>query len=470
MASNQNILTYNAKAIQVEQAYYTPVSTVQGVPVGTAYAFIGRVDPWANNTPENPLETQQYLKQTFKNMFAAKKVTTNNISPVIQRINWTTNTVYSAYSDVVDMFATDENGYLIYPFYVKNRYDQVFKCLWNNNGAPSQFEPFFQPGTYQTNNIFANAGDGYKWKYIYTIDVGSKKSFMDSNWMPVPVGANTPNPYLTSAGYGDIEVINITSGGGGYDAVNTYIVATITGDGYGATANITPQQVTNGIITDIVVSNPGTNYTNANVAINVYTSSNLAIPVIISNTATAIAPVSPVGGHGYDPLSELGCYNVMYTVEFNGSENGVIPTDPEYYQVGLLVDPSDYNSYPYPASNAIYNLATQFTVASNIGNIYQDDEVVVQVDNNNNVLFSGTVLSFDSASSVLQLINTNGSFVIGSAVKGLNSGASRTLLQISEPLMIPFSGYLAYIENRTGVQRSADGIEQFKFILGYGGL
>jgi hypothetical protein len=30
-----------------------------------------------------------------------------------------------------------------------------------------------------------------------------------------------------------------------------------------------------------------------------------------------------------------------------------------------------------------------------------------------------------------------------------------------------FSGYISYIQNRSAVQRSSDGIEQFKFVLGY---
>jgi hypothetical protein len=29
------------------------------------------------------------------------------------------------------------------------------------------------------------------------------------------------------------------------------------------------------------------------------------------------------------------------------------------------------------------------------------------------------------------------------------------------------SGYMAFIENRTGITRSEDGIEQFKIVLGY---
>ena len=134
--------------------------------------------------------------------------------------------------------------------------------------------------------------------------------------MPVPLGVFTSQPYGTQAGYGDIEVINITNGGSGYDAVNNYIVVTVTGDGQGASASITPSQIVNGIIQDVTVVNAGNNYTYATVSISSYTSSNLRY--LSSGTgATAIAPVSPVGGHGYDPFGELGCSHVMFSVDFN---------------------------------------------------------------------------------------------------------------------------------------------------------
>jgi len=479
--SNLNLLTNNAKINQIILDYYAPVSKVQNSVFNTTYAFLGKEDPWTyapDNTteiPTQPTQDQKYLKSVFKNMFAAKLLNTSNIRPVIQRIDWANNTNYFAYSDNVDLTAKDSNGLLINNFYVKNRYDQVFKCLANNNGGISTQEPYFQPGSYGTNNIYQD-NDYYKWKYMYTIDAGSKKSFMDSNWMPLPTSFNTPQPYLTTAGSGDIEVINVTNGGSGYDPVNTYVVVTVTGDGSGVIANVTSSQVVNGVIKDVVVKAgyAGSNYTYANVSIVAYTSSNLAIISPTSSGATAIAPISPVGGHAYDPISELGCSNIMYQVEFNGTEKDSsgkdqIPVDGvNYRQVGLLVQPQIYGSSGAVLANGtIYNTSTQLTLSSGAGNVYIADEVVQQFDINNNIVFSGTVLSFSTSTNVLQLINTKGSYVIGQSITGYTSGASRTVFSASLPSLIPFSGYITYIENRAGVQRSSDGIEQFRFILGY---
>jgi hypothetical protein len=474
MVPNLNTLTNHAKVIRVETDYYNPTAKVYGNPIGSIYAFIGQEDSWplinSVETPTKPTEDQAYLKKVFKNIFAVKLINNNNVSPVISRINWANNKNYFAYSDNVNMNAKDNSGFPLYNFYIKNRYDQVFKCLANNNGGLSTTEPYFQPGSYGTNNIY-QGNDLYKWKYMYTIDAGLKKNFLDTDWMPVPVGANTPQPYLTRAGYGDIEVINVVNGGSGYDAVNTYIVVSVTGDGVGVIANVTSSEVTDGVIKDIIIKSgySGKNYTYANVAITAYTSANLSYVSPNGTGATAVAPVSPVGGHSYDVISELGCNHIMYTAEFNGTEGGIIPTTGvNYRQVGILVNPQIYGpSGPILANGAIYNTTTQFLLSSGGGNVYSSDEIVQQKDSNGNVTYYGTVLNFNTSSNLLQLINTIGTYTVGQSIIGATSGASRVVLSVTEPTLIPFSGYITYIENRVGVQRSSDGIEQFKFVLGY---
>lgn len=463
--ANQNLLTYGFNASQIKQDYYSPSLVLSGStnPTESIYCFLSQVLPWADdNNPDVPEQTQRYLKTVYKSMFVAKHITSNNITPVAQRFDWTSGEIYDYYRDDIDMFEKDSSGLLVKIFYVKNRYDQVFKCLDNNNEAESTDEPFFQPGTYNTNNVFTSGVDGYKWKYIYTIDVGNKVKFMDSTWIPVPVGSKTPNA-TTTAGTGSIDAIILTNGGVNYEPSNTTI--TITGDGTGATANLS---MSSGVITDINIFNPGSNYTYANVSI---TSANTQ-----ASNAAAFAPVSPVGGHGYDPVSELGCNHIMYTVEFNSTErlNGVdyIPIDIDYRQVGLLINPMASDTYPAFANGSIYDLSTQITVASGFG-AYTPDETVVQIDINPNnttygqVIFTGTVLSFNTSTNVIKLINTSGTVTTSASIQGQTSGTTRTLLASTTPKFMKFSGYIAYIQNRSAVQRSADGIEQFKFVLGY---
>jgi hypothetical protein len=324
--------------------------------------------------------------------------------------------------------------------------------LWNGNGAAATDEPMFTPGTYGTNNIYVGS-DGYKWKFIYSIDTGLKVKFMDTKWMPVGVSTTSLNALTAPEGIGGVEVINVYSGGSGYDAPNATITVTVTGDGNGAVATA---NTSNGSIIDIIVTNPGANYTYANVT----------ITTALGNGVVAYANTSPVGGHGFDPISELGCSHVMYSVEFNGSENGEIPTDIDFHQLGLVVNPTSKQSSPNPANGSIYRTTTDLIVAPGFGT-FERDEVVYQGSSLAAATFTAKVLSFDVATNVLRLINTTGTPALNGSVYGNTSSTARTVLTVSYPNFVLFSGYLAYIENRESIQRSFDGIEQYRFVLGY---
>ncbi len=454
--ANKNILTNGSKVSQIELMYYAPVAVVPpylNEPINVFYCFLAKPLPWDDEiNPPVPSTDLKSLKQVYRNMFIAKKIKTNDISPVIQRVDWTSGVTYDYFQDDVDMFEKDVNGYITKVFYVKNKYDQVFKCLWNNNGQPATAEPYFEPGTYTANKMFQGE-DGYKWKFMYTIDTGLKLKFMDKEWMPVAIGTNTPNPLITSAGAGSLDVINVIDGGSGYDPGNSVVQVVITGDGTGAAATA---DVEDGVITDIIVTNPGGNYTYANVTIQSGYGANAII-----TTST-----SPVGGHGFNPFSELGCDHVMLTCEFEGDEGGLLPTDIDFHQLGIIVNPTTKQYNPVYANGVSYSTTTDIVVApgSDIG--FQMDEIVYQgpVDN---PTFIGTVLYFNLSTNLLKLINTRGVPVINSPIFGQSTTSTRTVLSYSLPNFAIYSGYLAYIENRPGVQRSDDGIEQLKFVLGF---
>ena len=459
--ADKNIITYGARLTGVREHYYSPVAKIIATDqlVETFYCFLAKVDPWPNeNVPPTPTQDQMNLKKIYKNIFVVKKIGTNNISPVIERIDWASGTVYDYYQDTVDMLEIDQNGFLIYHFYVKNRFDQVFKCLWNNNGGAATDEPYFQPGTYTSNNLYLGA-DGYKWKFIYSVDIGAKLKFMDTTWMPVPIGIPGPTslyspPWQTTpARSGNIDVINVTDGGSGYDPANTPITVTVTGDGIGATGTAV---VTANVITNVIVTNQGSGYTYANVAI---TSAE-------GSGATAIAPVSPISGHGTDPIGELGCSHVMFTSEFNGDEGGFVPVDIDFRQVGIVVNPYSQASYPNPANSTIYKTTTDITVVTGTGT-YLNDEIVYQGNSLSAATFKGTVLSFDDAQGVVKLINTIGTPIINATLFGDTSGTARTTTGVSNPDYDIFSGHIMFVENRSSIQRSADGIEQLRFVLGY---
>lgn len=457
-SANVGLLTYNSGVFHSTSTYYSPsvILPSTGEYLNSMYCFLSRVVPWTTETdPPAPIQTQKYIKDLYKNMFIAKKITSNDMSPVVERIDWVSGDIYDYYRDDVDMFQKDPNGTITRRFYVRNKFDQVFKCLWNNNGTTTTKEPYFEPGTFSTNNVFQGS-DGYKWKYMYTITYANKIKFLDDTWMPVPLPSSAPNAIDTFAGSGSIDVINLTNGGTGYDLANADVYVTVTGDGKYASANVT---VTSGVITDVVVANTGSNYTYANVSIS----------SAIGSNATAVVYSSPIGGHGFNPISELGCMHVMLTASFDKSESGAIPTDIDFRQIGIISNPYVYyGSDKIVANSTTYRLSTDYLVSTGSG-AYTQDEIVYQSTTNSlaTAYFTSTTLSFDSASNQLKLLNNQGTANLNEIFYGANSGTGRVALQKNDTMFVPFSGYLMYVENREAVTRSADGSEQFKLVLGY---
>ena len=452
MANNRSLLTSYARSYTVENMYFSPASIVSGyhnLP-DTIYCFLASIDPWTDNeNPPVPTQDERYLKSVLKKIFAVKRLYSSDISPVAERIDWTANTTYIHYQDNVDMLEKDTEGKLVNKFYVRNQYDQIFKCLWNANSSPSTSEPYFRPGFFTDNGIF-QGDDNYKWKYIYTIDSATKLKFFDNDWIPIKVTKNIGNPLKSTYGYGAVEVINVLTGGQGYAVPLT---VNIIGDGYGANAVAT---ISGNTISDITITNPGYNYTFANVSI---------------TSASGVgfvgeSPVSPLGGHGYDPVSELGVSNLMISPRFKFSENGQLYTDITYYQIGILVNPSsNSNGEDYNANSDFYNVTTKLTLSSAIDYGYNVGEVVYQGATLEDATFYGTVIKFED--TLLTLINTTGAIDTSSLITGNESGTQRLVFSYSEPDFIPVSGYPIFLQNRTGIQRSIDGIDHFKIIIGY---
>jgi hypothetical protein len=262
--------------------------------------------------------------------------------------------------------------------------------------------------------------------------------------IPAGIGANTVNS-------GNVPVVNPIVRGSGY-ASNTIIRVT----GANTRPAVATAIIENGEIVDYVVTDPGEGYTSANVE-------------IISTTgvgAIASANVSSIGGHGSDPFEEFGAQNIMVTNTFTEDEANLIPTDINYRQIGFVINPVAKSSYPNQCQDPIYSTTTDLVV-SNGFDFYTSDEIVYQGTDLANATFSATCLSFNNDTNVLRLINTTGTASNGATLIGEKTGTSRTVLNVSLPDYIPYSGYITYIENRTGTQRSADGSEQVRLVVGF---
>jgi hypothetical protein len=177
------------------------------------YMFVSRPQPWANSSGGNndtvPVSTNNSVAQVEQSLYYdllyGKLLFDSDVINVIPRYNWVSNTIYGVY---------DQNDADLYSkqFYVVTDKYEVYKCIDNNNGEVSYVKPTLTTtsGTFKT-------GDGYIWKYMYSIDAYSNSKFTTTNY--IPVITNTAVQGNTTPG--SIDVIKITDGGNSYFVYET---------------------------------------------------------------------------------------------------------------------------------------------------------------------------------------------------------------------------------------------------------
>lgn len=380
-------------------------------------------------------------------MIGGKKITGNDIRHCIPRFNWTANTVYYAYDDLVDSKTLKSSNT---QFYVVTDDWNVYKCLANSYGANSTTKPT----SISTVTDFQTA-DGYVWKYMYTITSEERLRFVTSSYIPVKTlsvdDGSLQWGVQNNATSGAIHYIKLSDFGTGYTSNN--IVVTISGDGQDANA-FAVRNVTTNTISSIVIDNKGSGYTYANVTITAANGSN----------AIARAVISPMGGHGYDPLIELGGSNLMLNIQFKSNEDGKFPVVNEYRQVALFEDP-----YVYGTSNVISNTAVSQTTILNLTGTsaeYTQDEFVYQGASLGAASYSARIVEWDSSNNKLKVTNSRGS-VTSDLIIGSTSGAARFVGSVTNPDMQEYTGKLLYIDNISPVSRTVDQTEDFKIVLNF---
>ena len=199
-----NLVTNKFKIHNAEQF----IESLSETSATNLYLFIGKVNAWSDEN-DPPAPTDSIANTSFdywRSMISAKKITSADVSHIIPRVNWASNTAYTAHSQ-------KNNEQSANNFYVVTDQLNVYKCLQNNvaNGA-STIKPT------GTGTGLIELGDGYKWKYMYTISPQDTLKFTTSEYIPVKkIGAinDGTNQYTVeqSAIDGAIDVINRTSNG-----------------------------------------------------------------------------------------------------------------------------------------------------------------------------------------------------------------------------------------------------------------
>lgn len=430
--------------LRVNNAEQFKESVSEPSPNTNLYIVYGRAIPWANDAnPPTPNTSVATEYEIWNNMIGGKKITGNEMRHVIPRYNWTTDTKYVAYDHLNSGLYEDNVR-----FYIVTQDFNVYKCLSNNYNANSTVEPTaINPAS------VTQTADGYTWKYMYTLTDEEKLNFTTASFIPVrTVGSDdgsTQWTVQTSAIDGSIDTVFVTNGGSGYTNVSNLNVI-ITGDGSGATATASINTISQ-VVSNVTMTSYGTGYTYASVSITGGGGSG----------AQARPIIPPPGGHGSNPLYELGGCRVMIDAKIRNSEGGILPTSNDFRQIGIIKDPYLLDTTDVATNTAFFQGQTITTAGSGDFTI---DEYVYQGPSLVSSTYSARVLEWDSANGKVKVVNISGTPLAGT-LTGASSTTARYVTSVDDIDFHPYSGQLLYIDNIKPIIRSPDQTESFKIVL-----
>ena len=447
------------------------------------YMFIGRPLSWTDdNNPPTPVDSLNDEYDAYANMVALKKVSSTDVSHAIIRRDWTNGTAYDEYRHNYTSSNTATSGATTLwasTFYVVTSDYNVYKVISNNGGANSTVMPA------GTSTSIITTADGYKWKFMYSISASDVIKFVTSDFVPVKTigakaaidgdvgGLGTAASDDNSAQWdvengatdGTIEHARVTTPGSAYGSDGNYNVA-ISGDGTSGQLQVT---VASGGITAVTVNAVGSGYSVASI------DNSLLRTATSSSGSGAVFDVmiSPKNGHGSDPVEELGGNYVIANSRLEYAEgSGDFPTDNDFRQIGLIVNPTDAGGNTLSSATTLSALnritlnvgATMPVVDDTIANAASivagtATGKVVSIDATNRYVYF--LPSADSVGNFASFSAANTVFV-GSTSKGVISGGG---VSGAYPEVSRNSGDIVYLENRGAVARAADQIEDIKLII-----
>ena len=461
------------------------------------YIFIGRSHAWTDDTsPPAPANSQSEEIGAYEDMIALKKVSSTDISHGLVRYDWTSGTKYDEYRDNYSSSNTtnvtgvsnffDGRGYVITDEF------KVYKCLKTGMSGGSTVASTVKPTSVDTANPQVT-GDGYMWKFMYSVVASDVIKFVTNDFIPVKsigaksavAGSGTNGGFGSTAtddGSAQWDVENaavdgaiyhyvVTAAGSGYSngSSGSFTVdVAVEGDGSGAVATLT---FASGSLSSVAfkdTSSYGSGYKRAS-----FPTLNSAISGLSAGSGATIHPViSPINGHGADPIEELGGnYAIVNSrLEF-GEGSGDFPTDNDFRRIGLIKNP--VQSSDGTISSASSMTATNQLTVADASSISVDDLLTDAASESATTAKVRVVSKTGNVLKTLPVVNAGGEYVaFANSDEVFRNGAGTKSTDVtgsgvstSHPEMTRFTGQILYVENRGAVSRAADQIEDIKLII-----
>jgi hypothetical protein len=183
------------------------------------YVFAARSRPFENDLvpPQINNSVQESFYDIHKSLLFAKKVTPSDIIPMIRRIDWVFGKVFDSYNQSTPDLK-DKDFYVLS---IEGSNYSVFKCLDNNGNRPSTQRPLLSQ-TSPSDELY-RTGDGYVWKYMYTVQESAFKKFATTTHMPFVENEDVKDFAIE----GTVERVSISEGGSGYTVSESGLISQI---------------------------------------------------------------------------------------------------------------------------------------------------------------------------------------------------------------------------------------------------
>jgi hypothetical protein len=379
-----------------------------GLPNPTQVGF-GRSTSWNINTP-NPIDNFSYLSHNYDTMLFGKKLTVENVRRVIRRIDWIKGKKYEMYrhdySIINSSPLTQSSRLYDAEYYVINSDYKVYICIDNGSSGlspsinGSQDEPTF---TDLEPSKAGESGDGYIWKYLFTVSPSDIIKFDSTEYITVPNNWSTTTNAQVQAirenGDSDVNLNQIKKvyieQPGQFYAPATSKEVDILGDGENGRVLI---DTINGSITEVSVSSGGRGYSYG--VIDLTEVGNASVPA--DSKAKLVLIIPPSKGHGYDIYKELGTDRILIYARFDDASKD-FPIDTRFSQVGILKNPTEYGTsdiFKEPQFSSLYGI--KFLSISGGTPIIGEKIVQNVIEGSKNFRAIGYVASYDTDTKVLK--------------------------------------------------------------------
>lgn len=413
------------------------------------YIGIGKSDVFnLDDTVPTPIDSP-FEEKEFRNCLQSiKKVEGATI--VAKRYNWSSGSIYQGWSDNTSSDVSSA-------FYVLNDAKEVYICLETGMTQTgeinvSSIEPNYGVLGVDYTLPFTT-GDGYTWKFLYSLTPESIFSFLSSNYIPVHEALNdvaTGDPiedlqfYVKeSAIGGQVIRAEVVNAGAQFSTAPTI---TVVGDGSGAAAI---GYVNNGRLVKVEMTSYGSGYTHASFVIQ-----GDGVDEVVR------AVITDKNGLGFDPITDLKTSSVLMNIKPNGEEDGTFIVENEFRQIGLIKNPLT------PALLAFTDISAKVLPSVTL--------------EQSSPFTSGSLITGSQSGAVAYVNESTGAdvyfhqnegtgfvnFQVGEVLIQSGIEATGTIASIASSNAIDrFTGQVLYIENRHRIRRDAEQQEDIKIVI-----